>query len=135
MASTTHQGGCLCGAVRYRFASPPRDVSYCHCRMCQQAGGTPVVAWATIATQDFAWTAAPPQAYRSSDKAQRYFCATCGSPLVFQEDANPDELDLAVASLDDPASFAPTHHSWVASRLPWFDTDDRLPRYQDGSAP
>ena len=41
-------GGCLCGAVRYRLEGPPLHADYyCHCRMCQRAAGAPVVAWGT----------------------------------------------------------------------------------------
>jgi hypothetical protein len=65
--------------------------------------------------------------------ACRYFCAACGSPLAFQSDSEPGQLDLTIASLDDPSGLVPTHHSWVSSRLAWFDTKDRLPRYENGS--
>ena len=35
------EGGCLCGAVRYRIGVEPRNADYCHCRMCRRAGGAP----------------------------------------------------------------------------------------------
>ena len=133
MSAQPRQGGCLCGAVRYRFTGKPRELSYCHCRMCRHAGGAPVVAWATVPTAGFEWTTTPPEAYRSSKEARRFFCVRCGSPLAFQSDAEPDRIDLTIASLDDPAALPPKYHCWVESRLPWFDTSDQLPRHEEGS--
>jgi hypothetical protein len=133
MTSQARQGGCLCGSVRYRFTGEPSDLSYCHCRMCQRAGGAPIVAWATVPGAAFAWTGTPPRTFRSSGSARRFFCGECGSPLAFQADDQLDQLDLTIASLDDPATLAPQRHTWVTSRVPWFDTSDRLPRYAEGS--
>ena len=42
------EGGCLCGAVRYRISAEPIDAGYCHCRMCQRSTGAPVVSWLTM---------------------------------------------------------------------------------------
>ena len=126
------EGGCLCGEVRYRISAAPHHADYCHCRMCQRATGAPVVPWLTVASAALAWTRAAPAVYRSSAKAERLFCARCGSQLVFREIALPDHLDVTLASLDDPEAVRPSHHIWTASRIGWFETADDLPRYPDG---
>jgi hypothetical protein len=41
----------------------------------------------------------------------------------------PDYLDVTLASLDNPKAVRPSYHIWTASRMPWFDTADDLPRY------
>lgn len=41
----TYEGGCRCGAIRYRITGEPLSAGFCHCRMCQRAAGAPVVAW------------------------------------------------------------------------------------------
>ena len=125
------EGGCLCGAVRYRISAKPRHADYCHCRMCQRSTGAPVVPWLTVASEAFAWTTGEPAVYRSSPKAERLFCPVCGTQLAFRELAEPDHLDVTVASLDDPAAIRPSHHIWTASRISWFDTADDLPRYPE----
>ena len=126
------EGGCLCGGVRYRISAAPRDVDYCHCRMCQRSTGAPVVPWLTVPSAALAWIEGEPAVYRSSQKAERLFCPTCGTQLVFREPAAPDKLDVTLASLDDPAAVRPTHHIWTASRIAWFETADDLPRYPEG---
>jgi hypothetical protein len=125
------EGGCLCGAVRYRIGAEPSHADYCHCRMCQRAAGAPVVPWLTVASAAFAWTTGEPAVYRSSQEAERLFCPTCGTQLVFRALAEPGELDVTLASLDDPAAAPPGHHIWTASRISWFDTADDLPRYPE----
>jgi hypothetical protein len=125
------EGGCLCGAVRYRIGAEPDHAGFCHCRMCQRAAGAPVLAWLTVARNAFAWTKGEPDVYRSSAKAERLFCGACGTQLVFREAALPDELDVTLASLDEPASVRPSHHIWTSSRIPWFDVADDLLRYPE----
>ena len=74
------EGGCLCGALRYRVLPGEADSAYCHCRMCQRAGGSPVLAWFSVEQGRFAYTKGAPRQYRSSPTAIREFCAACGSP-------------------------------------------------------
>ena len=40
--------------------------------------------------------------------------------------------DRVVVTLDRPEALPPEYHSWVASRIAWFDTADALPRFLDG---
>ena len=126
-----HEGGCLCGQIRYRLDGDPVDAGFCHCRMCQRASGAPVVAWVTARTAHVTFAGPDPLAYRSSPGARRFFCGRCGTPLAFQADATPDLLDLTVASLDQPNLMPPHYHIWTQSRIAWFDTRDPLPRHTD----
>jgi hypothetical protein len=126
------EGCCLCGRVRYRIEGAPQDAGYCHCRMCQRSAGAPVVAWLTMASAQFAWSAGEPAVHRSSPGAERLFCPDCGTQLVFRGLAQPELLDVTLASLDDPAAVAPDHHIWTTSRIAWFELADDLPRHPEG---
>src|SRR5580704_8097353 len=46
----TLEGGCACGAVRYRLASAPMFVNCCHCTWCQRETGSAFVINAIIET-------------------------------------------------------------------------------------
>jgi hypothetical protein len=123
-----YEGGCLCGKVRFRVDAAAIESGYCHCRMCQRNSGAPVVAWTTFPLQSFSWTAGSPATFVSSPRAQRQFCSNCGSYLVFRQ-RDSGEISVNTASLDDPASFPPRLHIFTESRIPWFRTDDSLPRH------
>jgi len=125
-------GGCCCGAVRYRASTPPLAVVHCHCATCRRASGAPVVTWATFATDVFAVTAGQPTELRASPRAVRTFCGACGTALTYRANAHPDQVDVTVASLDAPDSVSPTAHVWWSERLPWIAMEDGLPRWAEG---
>ena len=122
------QGGCLCGAVRYRLASEPFEVGYCHCATCRRATGAPVVAFGTVPFAHFQVTG-DPRRRRSSDFGERWFCPECGSQIAMHVDHQPDTIDFTIATLDDPEGLRPQFHIFFGSRIEWFDSADRLPRY------
>src|SRR5436190_19124073 len=53
------EGGCTCGAVRYRLASPPLFSHCCHCRWCQRQTGFACVVNAMIETDRIQLTGQP----------------------------------------------------------------------------
>jgi hypothetical protein len=126
---THHDGGCLCGALRFRVTLAPLDSGYCHCRMCQRNSGAPVVAWVTFPTASFSWIAGAPGTFASSTHGERNFCGRCGSYLVFMSTKAPAEISVNTASFDNPAAYPPKKHIYAQSRISWFHTDDDLPSY------
>ena len=131
MSATEHLGGCLCGATRYRIAGTPTFAAYCHCQSCRRAGGAPYVAWGTFPKTRFAFVGSPPARYRSSAPVVRTFCATCGSPLTYEHSGRSEELDVTLASFDEPGAVTPTCHIWVAAKLPWVVLADGLPQFPE----
>jgi hypothetical protein len=125
-----HDGGCLCGSVRFRVTAASLDSGYCHCRMCQRNSGAPVVAWVTFPAANFSWIAGQPGTYASSARARRGFCANCGSYLVFNSMDSPAEVSVNTACFDAPEDFPPRKHIFVESRIPWFQTGDGLPQHR-----
>ena len=83
------EGGCLCGALRYRATGEARFSTLCHCASCRRAAGAPAVAWVTFAEGSFAFTRGEPVQFRSSPPVVRSFCGRCGTPLSYRHDALP----------------------------------------------
>jgi hypothetical protein len=133
-----YQGGCSCGAVRHEVRGPLTDCGYCHCRMCQMASGAPVLVFASAPFDAFTTTRGAQRTRRSSSFGERWHCAECGTPLAMRVDDEPDIIDVAVVTLDEPALVAPHFHIWTESAIDWFRTDDalmRFPKARPGHAP
>lgn len=124
-------GGCHCGALRYRLSGAAIDSGYCHCRTCQRTTGAPVLAWTTVPAEAFALLKGRPRVYRSSAWGERHFCGTCGAQILYRDSDGARTVDINIGTLDEPARVAPEYHVHRASRIPWFETADDLPRHDD----
>jgi hypothetical protein len=113
------QGGCLCGAVRYRARRPPRISTICHCADCRRASGAQSVAWVTFPAESFSFLEGEPASYRSSPPVVRTFCGRCGTPLTYRHKQRAGEIDVTTATLDDPEAFPPTKQVFLEQKLSW----------------
>jgi hypothetical protein len=132
MPEPVYAGGCLCGAVRYEARGTARYPCYCHCSSCRRASGAPLVAWATFARDQLVITRGTLAQSRSSAAVLRGFCAACGSSVTYLNETHGAEIDVTLASMDEPARLAPAMHLWVQDKLPWLLIDDGLPQYPAG---
>jgi hypothetical protein len=126
-------GGCLCGAVRYRVSGTPQSSSVCHCRSCRLAAGSPAVAWVVFDKRHFELLQGHPATRHSSPGVVRGFCPRCGTPLTYRHDDAPGLIELTTATLDHPELFPPTHEIWLEHRLVWQPVADGLPHHRHGS--
>ena len=80
---TERQGKCLCGAVRITVKTASNSVGACHCSMCRQWGGGPlmVIECGTDVVID---GEAHVSVFDSSPWAERAFCRECGSHLFYR---------------------------------------------------
>ncbi|MDB6002710.1 MAG: hypothetical protein JWP52_4409 [Rhizobacter sp.] len=129
------EGGCLCGAVRYRLTGEPVASFICHCRTCRAASSAPSVAWLTVGVDGFANLKGTPRRYVSSPGVTRAFCEACGSPLVYANADDPSTLDVTTVSMDDPTLFAPTRELWLSHKIGWEAVNGTLDHHlQDSSS-
>ena len=129
-ASIEIEGGCLCGALRYRVDAMPFDADHCHCRMCQKSAGAVVASWMDFLIEQITWLSGKPTEYASSDTTRRGFCSACGSSISFRDTGYPKYYTLAIASLDDPNLVSVNYHIHTASQLEWLCIKDDLPKYR-----
>ena len=119
-----YTGGCQCGAVRFRVEGALKNVSICHCRMCQKAFGNFYAPLATAPEGGLTWTRGAPKKFRSSSHVLRGFCENCGTPLTFEA---PDGIALAIGAFDDPNVAAPVIQVNPNDKLPFVDSIPGLP--------
>jgi hypothetical protein len=123
------EGGCLCGAIRYRASGTASGITHCHCRTCRRASGAPFVTWAGFDLDKFTFTRGHPSSFASSPRVVRTFCARCGTPLTYQRCDLLQSIDVTLGSMDDPTLLQPEDHTWTESRLDWIVLNDHLPHY------
>jgi hypothetical protein len=128
------EGGCLCGAIRYLATARPLRGVICHCSMCRRHSGAPALAFVHFPVAAFAWLKAKPNWFRSSQYAERGFCAACGSTIGMREEVLGDRVQICIGSLDDPHRVKINDHVWMQERVSWFDVADDLPRFLQSSS-
>jgi hypothetical protein len=121
---TAQEGGCACGAVRYKLAAPPLIVHACHCRDCQRLTGSAFVVNIWIERRCVEANEAPLRSDSvpaGSGKPQEIFrCAHCGTALWSKYHAAPgDTVLLRAGTLDRPETVTPDVHIFTRSKLPW----------------
>jgi len=124
------EGGCLCGAIRYRIDATPLWVNLCYCRSCTKAAGAPVMAHARMPAAGFAMLAGEPQSFSSSAGVSRFFCATCGTSLFVRGDHVGADTVIAVATLDRPEQLPPTLNVHTAARIRWMPPNPNLDKWR-----
>jgi len=133
MTSTPAEGGCLCGAIRYRVSGDPVATTLCHCRSCRRATGGTNVAWAVFDHGDFKWLTGYPAAYSSSPGLEWLFCRGCGTLVGYRRSSRPDHMDVTVGSLDEPDRFPPAVEIWLDHKIGWEPLDPNLPKRPESS--
>jgi len=138
--SAPRDGGCSCGAVRYRLASEPMFVHCCHCLSCQRQTGSAFVINLLIEADRVELLAGQPwpvDVPRDDGSAQRiYRCPGC-QVAVYSEYGRPEVRFVRGGTLDEPSSVAPDVHIFTRSKLPWVTLPEDVPAvevYYDSKA-
>jgi len=130
---SVREGGCACGAVRYRLGSDPLFVHCCHCLNCQRQTGSAFVINLLIEAERVELLAGDPQTVdvpRDDGSAQTIFrCPTC-QVAVFSTYTRPDVWFVRGGTLDEPASVTPDVHIFTRSRLPWVEIPASQPAFE-----
>ena len=117
--SAVHQGGCLCGAIRYRVTGTPARSVICTCTQCMRQTGSPLPAFVSFPIGQFEMNSGRPKSFRASEHATRQFCGDCGSFLFWVGDGR-GRIGIAVGSLDDPSAMPkPDTRIWASSGVRW----------------
>ncbi len=122
-------GGCLCGGTRYELKSRPFALVDCHCVDCRRSAGAPYVQWGSVPRLDLLITKGEPRKIPYANRI-RSFAACCGTHLFFEDSLDSDNIDVAIASLDDPTPFEPQRIIFLEDKLPWVTTDASIPSSQ-----
>ena len=130
-----HAGGCLCGAVRYRFGARPWAINACHCMDCKKLTGATNLLMILGPREAFSFEGAV-ERYRkradSGNEADIVRCAKCGVRLWHEPVSAPQLVIFAAGTLDDPRWVVPTSHIFTRSALPGVVIQDDALVLRDG---
>lgn len=133
---TTREGGCMCGAIRYKISGEPAAVVSCACRDCQRASGGGPVPSLVLPKEQLRLTRGRPRAWwsfaASGRRTARHFCEVCGTPLFGESTGDRGLLNVKLSSLDEPAAFQPQAIAWTSSAQPWMQLDPSVPHFLRG---
>lgn len=134
MSERIREGGCTCGATRFRITGEPMYVNNCHCRQCQQqTGGTSVVN-AFIEADKFELHSGQLTRHKlkggSGGPHVISRCAKCGV-AIHSEYARFGSLGIGIraGTLDEPDSVEPTAVVFAAERMPWVALPEGIPQF------
>ena len=130
MSDSAYSGHCFCGQVQFELAGEPAFACHCHCESCRRAAGAAFVTWVTFGLDGFALTSGAIAEYQSSPGVRRGHCAACGTTITYAQDKRPEEIDIAVSTLDATTGIEPEAHIWVEDKAPWLVISDDLPQYR-----
>ena len=130
------EGGCACGAARYRLTAPPAFVYTCHCTDCQTLSTSaftlnmPIRKETLELTQGelMTWT----RTADSGNQSGQHVCATCGVRLYSTPFSRPDIYTLRAGTLDDTTWLRPVAAIWMKSALAWSVMPDDCLLFDEG---
>lgn len=119
---STKTGGCLCGAVTYEIRGELRPIVACHCHQCRKTSGHYVAATQAL-QRDVAITGEALKWFRSSQTAERAFCAICGSNLFWRRLDN-DYISIWAGTIDGPTGLRIESQLYPESAGDYYDILD-----------
>ena len=126
------EGGCACGAVRYRLASEPLFVHCCHCLNCQRQTGSAFVINLLIETDRIELLAGEPEPVsvpRGGGKKQKIWrCPAC-QVAVYSQYTSSRMRYVRGGTLDEPREITPDVHIFTRSRVGWVTLPEGAPAF------
>jgi len=131
------EGGCQCGAVRYRLKASPLTVYNCHCKDCQRFSGA---AWSMsmfVRDEDFEVLSGQTVRYdRKADSGNvitMNFCAHCYGWLWNDPPLLPGIKVARAGTLDNMDWAEPIGNIWTDSKAAWVKIDPELVNFPKGA--
>ncbi len=118
-----HEGGCLCGAVRFTIAAEPQGARFCWCRDCQRIASGMATVNVLFDEEAVSYSGDMTRITRVADSGntvERGFCSVCGSQMYSRTTQGPKmPIRVRAGTLDDPEICPPTTIIWGASAPSW----------------
>ena len=129
MTQTT-TGTCLCGTVRFQISGTFERFFLCHCARCRKDTGSAHAANLFSSTAGITWLSGHDsvRTYRvPATRHEKSFCTACGSAVPTVQSTGA-LLVVPAGSLDGAIDIRPDAHIGFASRAPWDERLEDIPK-------
>ena len=138
--SDIHNGGCACGAVRYRVHGKPTVATVCHCTFCQRRLASAFAVLATFPEQAVEVVQGElAECEHRSDESSRWlkmtFCPKCGTTVSHTAEVRPGFRTIAAGTFDNQDWFSIDRHMWTRSKQPWVTIPEGMTSYPRAAPP
>ena len=130
MSDKCESGGCLCGAIKYKFErSNLISAHHCHCIDCQKSTGSGkstilmLPAQAILMDGELKFYTSPTSSGRNMSRG---FCQECGSPVLSFIKEMQEVNFLKAGSLDDSSWLKIDSNFYSSSAHSWSPIDDDI---------
>lgn len=128
------EGGCLCGAVRYRCEAAPIWSGHCHCDSCKKLSGAPYTTAFTVKTETFRVLQGAMLTFargaESGHAVRTQRCKECGTWVWAERDSRADFRAVLATTLDDMAALPIVGQAYVSEASPWVTLDPNVTQFQ-----
>ena len=118
-----YEGGCQCGALRYRVEGKPLALAACHCTDCQRQSGSAFGMSLIVPKDSFRLLAGEPKIFARTAASGRLvncaFCPACGTRIYHEPAYMETTLNIKPGTLDDTSGLVPGIHVWTKSKQSW----------------
>ena len=118
-----YEGGCECGAIRYRITGEPMVVYACHCTICQAQSGSAFGMGFRITEDQFELTKGTLKSFQrvatSGQVFTNSFCPDCGTRIYHLAERSVGMVSLKPGTLDDTSWLVASHQIFTGSAQPW----------------
>lgn len=116
------EGGCRCGAVRFRVTLPPILTTACHCKGCQRMTGGPYSLSAAFPDAGFELIKGETVPGGIDHDFGHRHCAHCKTWLFTKPEMMAGFINIRATMLDDASWYAPYLETCASEGLPFAQT-------------
>jgi len=131
----THEGGCLCGAVRYKTIGQPKRVSACSCTFCQRRTGSALGISVYFEKTNVEFLSGKMKKYKLTSDAGRWleteFCENCGTTVTWTLEYRPEYRGIAGGTFDQPTFwYQLQRYVYTRSKPAWLKIPDGIETHE-----
>jgi len=131
------EGGCRCGAVRYKLALDALPPTYaCHCLDCQTWSGSAFSQQTFVPEAALAVTGAV-VVYEfttpSGNTSTQRMCGVCHARIYNTNSARPNVAVVRAGTMDRSNELGVVAHIWVKRKQPWLTLEDGVPAWPEAA--